>query len=76
MDSAGPEVSTTAGRVRGRVEDGCAVFRGIPYAAPPVGPRRFQAPAAPQRWAGVRDAAVSDRRARSRCAPGAPEPRA
>lgn len=33
-----------------------AVFRGIPYAQPPVGARRFRAPTARQRWHGVRDA--------------------
>jgi para-nitrobenzyl esterase len=50
-------VSTSAGRVRGRIEKGIAVFRGIPFAAPPIGPRRFQAPESPASWDGVRDAA-------------------
>ena len=57
MSSAGPEVSTSAGRVRGRVEHGNAVFRGIPFAQPPVGALRFQAPVPPRSWDGVRDAA-------------------
>ena len=34
---ARPEARVAAGRVRGGVEDGVAVFRGIPFAAPPVG---------------------------------------
>ena len=51
-----PEVRTTAGVVRGQWESAVAVFRGIPYAQPPVGPRRFQAPAPAQPWDGVRDA--------------------
>ncbi|SNY76654.1 para-nitrobenzyl esterase [Nocardia amikacinitolerans] len=51
-------VRTAAGVVRGRWEDGVAVFRGIPYAAPPFGPRRFAAPVAAQRWDGVRDAVM------------------
>lgn len=36
-----PEVRTAAGVVRGRTEDGLAVFRGIPYAEPPLGEARF-----------------------------------
>jgi para-nitrobenzyl esterase len=51
-----PEVRCTAGTVRGRVEDGLAVFRGIPFAAPPVGDARFAAPRPPARWDGVREA--------------------
>lgn len=50
------EARTAAGRVRGAVEAGVAVFRGIPFAAPPVGDRRFAAPGPPPRWEGVRDA--------------------
>ncbi|VEN39904.1 unnamed protein product, partial [Callosobruchus maculatus] len=30
------------------------VFRGVPYAAPPVGPLRFRPPHAPVRWPGTR----------------------
>jgi para-nitrobenzyl esterase len=56
MGSAEPEVSTSAGRVRGRVEHGNAVFRGIPFAQPPLGALRFQAPRAVPSWDGVRDA--------------------
>ena len=45
MTSAGDlDVRTAAGAVRGRAEDGLAVFRGIPFAEPPVGEARFQAP--------------------------------
>lgn len=50
-----PEVRTSGGVVRGRWSD-VAVFRGIPYAAPPVGSRRFRAPVPAQRLEGVRDA--------------------
>ncbi|MFD8467444.1 carboxylesterase/lipase family protein [Streptomyces cyaneofuscatus] len=47
---------TVQGTVRGAVERGIAVFRGIPYAAAPVGARRFRAPEPPEPWEGVRDA--------------------
>ena len=50
------DVSTSTGTVRGRWENGVAVYRGIPFAAPPVGPRRFTAPQPAEPWEGVRDA--------------------
>lgn len=42
--------------IRGRREGPVAVFRGIPYARPPVGPLRFAPPAPPVSWDGVRPA--------------------
>jgi para-nitrobenzyl esterase len=51
-----PEVGTAYGQVRGEKHAGVTVFRGIPYARPPVGDRRFMAPEPPGRWDGVRDA--------------------
>ena len=51
------EVCTSAGTVRGRWEDGVAVFRGVPFAAPPVGQDRFAAPRPAVPWDGIRDAA-------------------
>ncbi|OBF40666.1 hypothetical protein A5724_07305 [Mycobacterium sp. ACS1612] len=47
---------TTAGVVRGRWEHDVAVFRGIPYAEPPIGTRRFDAPVRIAPWDGTRDA--------------------
>ncbi len=38
-------VHTVEGPIRGLVEDGIATFRGIPYAAPPIGSLRWRAPA-------------------------------
>ncbi|MFJ8015528.1 carboxylesterase/lipase family protein [Streptomyces sp. NPDC096339] len=51
-----PRVRTGSGLVQGRRDaHGSAVFRGIPYAAPPVGALRFAAPEPPAAWEGVRD---------------------
>ncbi|EOV9001813.1 carboxylesterase family protein, partial [Cronobacter sakazakii] len=51
-----PIVTTTHGDVRGLTENDIAVWRGIPYAAPPVGERRWRAPQPLTAWQGVRDA--------------------
>ena len=53
-----PIVVTSSGQVRGRVEDGLAVFRGIPFAQPPIGAARFAAPRPAVPWDGVRDASA------------------
>jgi para-nitrobenzyl esterase len=50
------DVRIAAGAVRGRVEGGLAVFRGIPFAEPPVGDLRFAAPRPVRGWDGVREA--------------------
>jgi para-nitrobenzyl esterase len=47
---------TTSGRIRGIASAGVTAFKGIPYAAAPEGKGRFMPPAAPEPWAGVRDA--------------------
>ncbi len=63
---SGLVVRTSSGRVAGApVDDGrgpvgdVLVFRGIPYAAPPVGGRRFRPPEPPASWNGVRPALES-----------------
>ena len=50
---AEPEVRVTAGLLRGRLEPGLAVFKGIPFAEPPA---RFAAPEPVAAWDGTRDA--------------------
>lgn len=49
-------VETNAGRVRGFVDRGVNAFKGIPYAAPPLGPLRWLAPQKVAPWSGVREA--------------------
>jgi para-nitrobenzyl esterase len=46
---------TRQGLVRGSEAEGIAIFKGIPYAAPPFGPNRFQPPQLAEAWDGVRD---------------------
>ncbi|MFI1356188.1 carboxylesterase/lipase family protein [Streptomyces sp. NPDC020898] len=53
-----PEARTATGAVRGRREGDLVVFRGIPFARPPVGELRFAAPRPADRWDGVREAFV------------------
>ncbi|GAA3581810.1 carboxylesterase family protein [Amycolatopsis ultiminotia] len=57
---------TTTGTVRGVAGDGVRVFRGVPFAQPPVGQLRFCAPVPVTPWTGVREA--------TEFAPMAPQP--
>ncbi|MDR3512468.1 MAG: carboxylesterase family protein [Caulobacteraceae bacterium] len=53
---AGPLVQLDAGRIEGAEEGGAAVFRGVPFAAPPVGPLRWRPPQPTAGWSGTREA--------------------
>ncbi len=52
------EVTITSGRLAGADDQGAHAYKGIPYAAPPVGDLRFRPPVAPASWDGVRDAST------------------
>lgn len=49
------EATISSGTLRGSQASGISRFLGIPYAAAPIGERRFRAPAAPTAWSGIRD---------------------
>ena len=49
-------VRTTAGEIKGYEKDGIHYFKGVPFAAPPVGDLRFAPPQPPVPWEGTRDA--------------------
>ena len=54
--AAGPVVRTAQGSIRGTVNEGFFTFKGVPYAAPPVGALRWRVAQQAAPWKGVRDA--------------------
>ncbi|MEC1449018.1 carboxylesterase/lipase family protein [Bacillus haynesii] len=49
-------VETRIGKLKGRAENGVRIFKGVPYAKPPVGELRFREPQRMEAWEGERDA--------------------
>jgi para-nitrobenzyl esterase len=66
-DPKAPRVATALGPAQGSWSDDVAVFRGLPYAAPPVGALRWRPPQPAAAWQGLRDA--------SRAGPACPQKR-
>jgi para-nitrobenzyl esterase len=69
-------VNTKSGKVEGQYQEGLYVFKGIPYAAPPVGDLRWLPPQPVKSWDGVRPAkkygAIAPQNAMPVGAPGSP----
>jgi para-nitrobenzyl esterase len=63
MGSSTTTARTSYGSLRGVTEDDVVVFRGIPYAWPPVGHLRFAPPQPPDGWTGTHDATIFGPRA-------------
>jgi para-nitrobenzyl esterase len=57
--SGHPIVTTAFGDVKGAIADDVMVWKGVPYAKPPVGDLRWKAPVDPDPWCGVRDATTA-----------------
>ena len=55
--SQAPVVRVDSGELQGVVADGVVSFKGIPFAAPPVGELRWRPPQPAAKWTGVRQAA-------------------
>ncbi len=50
------QVKVEGGLVQGKIENGLVVYKGIPFAAPPVGDLRWKAPQPVEKWEGIKEA--------------------
>lgn len=66
-----PVVHTASGALRGTSQNGVNVFRGVPFAEPPLGPLHFRPPQPVKPWSGVRPATAF---AAAAMQPGGPHP--
>ncbi|MBO9547444.1 carboxylesterase family protein, partial [Caulobacter sp.] len=71
---AGPVARVEAGALRGVTADGVTAFKGVPYAAAPVGDLRWRAPRPAARWSGTRDASAKGADCVQGRMPGSPPP--
>lgn len=46
-------IKTKYGQIEGVIENNCQIYKGVPYAKPPIGPLRFQKPKSLEPWEGV-----------------------
>src|SRR3954470_22706593 len=56
LNAATDTVTVTGGQIAGTTVNGIRVFKGIPFAAPPVGELRWRPPQPVAMWSGVRKA--------------------
>lgn len=56
VNAQNPQVKTSEGVLEGIEESGIKVFKGVPFAQPPVGDLRWKAPQPVKAWTGVRKA--------------------
>ncbi len=56
QSTSNPLVTIETGQLKGAARDGVVSYLGVPYAAPPVGDRRWREPGPPAKWQGVRAA--------------------
>jgi para-nitrobenzyl esterase len=54
-----PAVKTAFGQLKGYVDQGTLIWKGVPFASPPVGPLRWALPKDPMPWEGIREATKS-----------------
>lgn len=65
-----PRVKTGCGSLRGSESDGVLMFRGIPFAEPPIGELRWRPPERIKAWSGERDATAFGPSSLQRPSPG------